>query len=64
MPTVKEAAGRLGVSPSTVYRWVDNGDLEAVCETKPSPVKRKRRYKGSISIPEAQIAALLLQDAA
>jgi predicted site-specific integrase-resolvase len=64
MHTVKEAAERLGVSQSTVYRWVDAGDIEAVCDKKPSPIKRKRRYKGSISIPEAQIDALLAQDAA
>lgn len=59
MPTVREAADRLGVSPSTVYRWVDDGVLEAVCTTKPSPIRRKRRYKGTIAIPEAAIDALL-----
>lgn len=59
MLTVKEAAIRLGVSPSTVYRWVDDGDLDAVREKKPSPVKRKRSYKGSIQIPEGQVDALL-----
>lgn len=59
MLTVKEAANRLGVSPSTVYRWVDDGEIEAKCQTKPSPVKRKRRYKGSIQIAEATVDALL-----
>lgn len=59
MPTVKETALRLGVSQSTVYRWVDDGDIDAICTKKPSPVQRRRRYKGSIEIPEEQIEALL-----
>lgn len=61
MPSVKEAAERIGVSPSTVYRWVDIGALKATCTTKPSPIERKRRYKGNIDIPEAQILELQMQ---
>lgn len=61
MLTVKEAAKRLGVSPSTVYRWVDIGELEAECPAKPIPINRKRRYKGPIAIPEAQVNELLRQ---
>lgn len=64
MPTVKEAAERIGVSPSTVYRWVDIGALQATCTTKPSPIKRKRRYKGNIEIPEEQVRELAQQASA
>lgn len=61
MLTVKEVAAKLGVSPSTVYRWVDDGDLNAVRLIKPSPITPKRRRGGAIRIPEAQVNALLLQ---
>lgn len=59
MLTVKEVATRLGVSQSTVYRWVQDGDLEARREKKPSAVKSKRTYRGSIRIPEAAVNALV-----
>jgi transposase len=58
MLTVREVANRLGVSQSTVYRWVQDGDLEAQREKKPSAVKSKRNYQGSIRIPEAAVDAL------
>jgi excisionase family DNA binding protein len=56
--TVKEVAKRLGVSPSTVYRWVDDGALPATRNRKPSAVKPKRNIRGSIKIDEADVVAL------
>lgn len=64
MLTVKEVATRLDVSQSTVYRWVQDGDLEASREKKPSAVKPKRNYQGSIRIPESAVDALLNVEAA
>lgn len=58
MLTVKEVADRLGVSPSTVYRWVDDGALPATRKRKPSAVKPKRNVRGSIEIDEAHVIAL------
>ncbi|WP_323189273.1 helix-turn-helix domain-containing protein [Kitasatospora sp. NBC_00240] len=59
MLTVKEVANRLGVSQSTVYRWVQDGELAAERDKKPSPVKRKRNYQGNIRIPEGLVDAML-----
>jgi predicted site-specific integrase-resolvase len=58
MLTVKEVADRLRVSPSTVYRWVSDGDLPATRDKKPSAVKPKRNMRGSIEIDEAHVIAL------
>ncbi|MEU6233832.1 helix-turn-helix domain-containing protein [Kitasatospora sp. NPDC047058] len=58
MLTVKEVADRLGVSPSTVYRWVDDDVLPATRKRKPSAVKSKRNLRGSIEIDETHVIAI------
>lgn len=64
MLTVKEVATRLGVSQSTVYRWVQDGDLAAERNKKPTAVKPKRNYQGNIRIAEAAVNALLITEQA
>jgi excisionase family DNA binding protein len=60
LPTlsVKEAATALGLHPSTVYRWVDAGELEHVRYGK-QPDKDSKKRGGEIRIPEGVVAALL-----
>ena len=58
MLTVKEVADRLGVSPSTVYRWVNDGALPATRKKKPTAIVPKRNLGGSVRIAEADVVAL------
>lgn len=60
LPTlsVKEAATALGVHPSTVYRWVEAGDLAAVRYGR-TPDKASKKRGGEIHIPESAVAERL-----
>lgn len=57
LPTlsVKEAATALDVHRSTIYRWVDEGELPAVRYGK-TPSEGSRKRGGEIRIPEHVIA--------
>lgn len=60
LPTlsVKEAATALGLHPSTIYRWVDAGDLEHVRYGR-QPDKEGKTRGSEIRIPENVVADLL-----
>lgn len=60
LPTlsVKEAATALDLHPSTVYRWVEAGDLVHVRYGK-EPNKDSKTRGGEIRIPEHVVADLL-----
>jgi excisionase family DNA binding protein len=60
LPTlsVKEAAKALGLHPSTLYRWVDAGDLEHIRYGK-HPDKDNKTRGSEIRIPESVVAELL-----
>lgn len=53
--TVKAAATALGVHASTVYRWVEAGELPAIRYGR-HPKAGARRRGGEIRIPECAIA--------
>lgn len=53
--TVKETAKALRVSAATVYRWVHNGELEAIRHGQQWSRGRAGRG-GAIRIPEAIVA--------
>lgn len=55
MLRVKEVADRLGVHPATVYRWIEQGELEAVRYGKPCARGSKKRG-GAIRVPESALA--------
>lgn len=46
--TVKEAADRLGVTPRSVYRYIESGDLKAV-----------RSAPRKTFVPRGQVAAFM-----
>lgn len=60
LPTlsVKEAATALDVHPSTIYRWVDEGELVSVRYGKNRPEGSKGRGS-EIRIPEYAVAERL-----
>lgn len=60
LPTlsVKEAATALDVHPSTIYRWVDEGELTSVRYGKARTEGSKQRG-GEIRIPEHVVAERL-----
>lgn len=60
LPTlsVKEAATALDVHPSTIYRWVDEGELTSIRYGK-SPAEGSKKRGGEIRIPEHVIAERL-----
>ena len=58
MLRVKEVADRLGVHPATVYRWIEEGELEAVRYGKPYARGNKRRG-GAIRVPESALEGRL-----
>lgn len=57
MPTisVKEAATALGVHVSTLYRWIDSGEITVV-RYGPEPIEGSRKRGSEIRIPEHVIA--------
>lgn len=57
LPTlsVKEAATALDVHPSTIYRWVDEGELTAIRYGK-APAEGSKKRGGEIRIPEYVVA--------
>lgn len=57
LPTlsVKEAATALDVHPSTIYRWVVQGELQAVRYGK-APAGGSKKRGGEIRIPEHTVA--------
>lgn len=59
MLRVKEVAKRLNVHPATVYRWIQEGRLEAVRYGKPQVVGTPaQRGGGAIRIPEAALTGV------
>lgn len=57
LPTlsVKEAATALEVHPSTIYRWVDEGELASIRYGK-EPAEGSSRRGSEIRIPEHVVA--------
>ncbi|MFF5703431.1 helix-turn-helix domain-containing protein [Streptomyces sp. NPDC012794] len=53
LPTlsVKEAATALDVHPSTIYRWVGEGELDSIRYGK-QPAEGSKKRGGEIRIPE------------
>lgn len=58
MLTVSEVANRLRVSNSTVYRWIHEGELNAVRHGKQWSRGQEGRG-GAIRIPEVEVAERL-----
>lgn len=60
LPTlsVKEAATALGVHVSTIYRWVEAGEMDAVRYGK-TPDEGSKKRGGEIHIPERVVAERL-----
>jgi len=61
--TVKEVAAALRVSTPTVYRWVSDGEMEAIRYGKPLVAGSTKRG-GAIRIPRAEVDARLASTAA
>lgn len=53
--SVKEAATALDVHPSTIYRWVDQGEI-AVIRYGKAPAAGSKKRGAEIRIPEDVIA--------
>jgi excisionase family DNA binding protein len=56
--SVRQVATALGVHISTVYRWIEEGELEAVRYGKQRQQGAKKRG-GAIRIPESAVAERL-----
>lgn len=61
--TVKEVAAALRVSPPTVYRWISDGEMEAIRYGKPLIVGGAKRG-GAIRIRKSEVDARLATTAA
>lgn len=58
MLRVKEVATRLKVHPATVYRWINEGHMQAIRYGKPLEVGAEANGSGgAIRVPEAALAA-------